>query len=247
MEPAEYDYMFQLEDNLWWYVGMRRIIAALIRRYLPANGRRLQVLDAGAGTGGSLGLLKHFGDVTAFDFSPRAAELYARRERGRVAVASVEAIPFADASFDLVTSFEVLCQVPPPEDETALGEMLRVLKPGGGLVLRVPAFQWLYGPHDVAVHTKHRYSAREVSAKLEKAGFRLTGLTYANGLLFPLAVARRALARLRRSDAIPESDVRPMAAPLNRALTAILSAEALLLTRVRLPFGLSIVAVARKP
>ncbi len=247
MEPAEYDFMFQLEDHLWWYVGMRRIVGRLIEDVFRPNTDGVRVLDAGAGTGGSLAKLREYGQVTAFDFSPRAAQLYSRRERGRVAVASIDAMPFADGVFDLATSFEVICQLDPPGEETSLHELNRVLKAGGGLVLRLPAFQWLYGPHDVAVHTRRRYSAEEIRSRLEKAGFEVLRITYANTLLFPVAVAQRLLRRVFNRDAVPESDVRPVPAPLNRVLTTVLSAEAPIIARTGLPVGLSIIALARKP
>jgi len=246
LEPAEYDYMFQLEDTLWWYVGMRRIVHSLMQRHIHHNGAPLRILDAGCGTGGSLRLLERYGQVSAFDFEKRAAELYLTRQRGRILVASTDAIPFKDASFDLVTSFDVVCQLPSPSDEAALAELARVMRPGGNLIVRVPAFQALYGPHDVTLHTKHRYSTGEMAAKIEKAGLQTVQTTYANTLLFPVALARRLAAKLGRGPA-DESDVRPVAAPLNRVLTALLSAEAPILERTRLPFGLSVIALARKP
>jgi SAM-dependent methyltransferase len=247
LDPAEYDYMFQLEDSLWWYVGMRRIVHNLLQPYVKRNGGQpLRVLDAGCGTGGSLKQLEHYGQVTAFDFYPRAAELYATRQQGRILVASADAVPFADNSFDLVTSFDVVCQLPAPQDEVALEEMARVLKPGGSFVVRVPAFQALHGPHDVTLHTQHRYTTEEMSNKLERAGMKPVHTTYANTILFPVAVTRRMFAKLSRKPA-DESDVRGVPEPLNKALTAVLSAEAEILKRTKLPFGLSVIAVARKP
>jgi SAM-dependent methyltransferase len=246
LEPAEYDYMFKLEDSLWWYVGMRRIVYGMLRRNLSNGSGPLRILDAGCGTGGSLALLERFGQVTAFDFELRAAEMFATRQRGRVFVASTDAIPFADQSFDLVTSFDVICQLERPGDEVALRELARVMRPGASLVVRVPAFQALYGPHDVTLHTKHRYSSSELAKKVEKAGLRLRESTYANTILFPVALARRLLAKVLRSNA-EGSDVRPVAAPINTALTAVLAVEAAVLRRTRrLPFGLSVIVMATK-
>ena len=245
MEPAEYDYMFLLEDSFWWYTGMRRIVYSMLRREIGNAGAPLRVLDAGCGTGGSLRLLERFGQVSAFDFSARAAGMFATRQRGRILVASADAIPFADESFDLVTSFDVISQMGAPADRVALREMARVLKPGGLLAVRTPAFQSLYGPHDATLHTKHRYSTRELSRKVEEAGLALRQTTYANTFLFPIALVRRLLARIRpgRGD---ESDVRPVPGPLNLALTAVLDIEAAVIKRTRLPFGLSAIVVARK-
>jgi SAM-dependent methyltransferase len=256
LEPAEYEYMFHLEDAYWWYVGMRHISEKLLRRDL-LNGSSsrvrdgseapLRVLDAGSGTGGSLKLLERFGEVTAFDFEPRAAAMYKTRQEGRICVASIDAIPFAENSFDLVTAFDVVCQLPSPADETALRELYRVLKPGGGLLVRVPAFQFLYGPHDKVLHTKHRYAAAEMRSKLVGAGLMPLRTTYANTLLFPVALGRRMLSKLMPSAAPTDSDVRPLPAPVNALFKAILSTEAPLISRWGLPFGLSLVALARKP
>lgn len=239
--------MFTLEDAYWWYVGMRRIADTLLKRDLVQDGRSLKILDAGAGTGGSLGLLRKYGEVTAFDFAPQAAEMYARREKGRVCVASIDAIPFADDSFDLVTSFDVVCQLDEDSERRSFEELRRVLRPGGGLMVRVPAFQFLHGPHDVVLHTRHRYSAGEMTARLERAGFRSVRTTYANTILFPLALVRRLLSKVLRQNAT-DSDVRPVPGPINAVFTALLSAEAGIIARAnRLPLGLSVVAMARKP
>jgi SAM-dependent methyltransferase len=245
LEPAEYEYMFRLEDAFWWYVGMRRICAALLADALTCK-TGLQVLDAGAGTGGSLQLLERYGQVSAFDFAAEATRMFLQRRRGRVCQASIDAIPFRDNTFDLVTSFEVLCQLSEDQARTALLELRRVLRPGGLLVLRLPAFQALYGPHDVAVHTRHRYSAPEVERELQESGFARVRTTYANTLLFPAALARRLLARFV-TPAKGDSDVRPVPGPLNALLTAILSTEAPIVRRLRLPFGLSVIALAAKP
>jgi SAM-dependent methyltransferase len=238
--------MFRLEDNLWWYVGMRRIAYNLLSRHLNDNAGPLRVLDAGCGTGGSLRLLERFGRVTAFDFARMAAEMYLTRQRGRILVASTDAIPFADESFDLVTSFDVICQLPFPGDEAALRELGRVLRPGGILFVRTPAYQSLYGPHDVTLHTHHRYSTTEMAKKMERSGLQVVETTYANTFLLPVAVARRMWAKFR-GKAAGESDVRPVPKPLNTALTGILGAEAMLVEHTRLPFGLSVIALARKP
>src|SRR5438128_12054033 len=116
--------MYHLEDAYWWYVGMRQITERLLRRdvsILSGPGPH-RILDAGAGTGGSLQLLRRYGEVTAFDFAPQAAAMYRTRQPGRIAVASIDAIPFADSTFDLVTAFDVVCQLPAPADQAALPE-----------------------------------------------------------------------------------------------------------------------------
>jgi SAM-dependent methyltransferase len=247
LDPAEYDYLFELEDSLWWFVGMRRIVGNLLTEHVKQNGDgTLKVLDAGCGTGGQLRQLEGWGQVTAFDFYPRAAAMSSSRRPGRVAVASIDAIPFQDASFDLVTALDVVCQLPMPQDDAALRELARVLKPGGTLVVRVPALQMLYGSHDRTLHTFHRYTTGEMVEKMRKAGLRPVRSTYANTLLFPVALVRRLLSRLT-SKPPTESDVRGVPGPLNLALKAVLYIESEILKRTSLPVGLSVIALARKP
>jgi SAM-dependent methyltransferase len=245
LDPAEYDYLYDLEENLWWFVAQRRITEALLAKHVgPSSGPR-KVLDAGCGTGGQLEQLQHYGQVTSFDFEPLAVEYFAKRQRGRILVASTDAIPFADNSFDLVTSFDVICQLPSPDDELALRELGRVLKPGGTLYVRTPALQGLYGGHDVTLHTKHRYTSGEMARKMRQAGLEVQQSTYANTLLFPVAATRRMIAKARGSSG--ESDVRAVHPLLNEALKALFSVEAMVLPRTSLPVGLSVIAVARKP
>ena len=245
MDPAEYEHLYKLEDNLWWFVAMRRIVDSLLHAHLPKTSG-LDILDAGCGTGGSLRQLQRYGRVTAFDFYPKAAQLSNGRSNGRIAVASIDAIPYEDASFDLVTSLDVICQLEPESEQQAIRELVRVLKPGGTLIVRCPALQILYGSHDETLQTRHRYTASEMAKKLRSAGLRPVRTTYANTLLLPIAFARRMLARLTRKRP-GESDVRPVPAPLNLALETLLSLEAPLLKRASLPIGLSVIAVAKKP
>ncbi|HEX5369974.1 MAG TPA: class I SAM-dependent methyltransferase [Dehalococcoidia bacterium] len=245
MEPEEYDAMYRLEDSLWWYRGMATISRSLLERFLPPRND-LRVLDCGAGTGGSLSLLSPHGEVTAFDASRLALDLYRRRRSGRIVQAGVEAAPFAESSFDLATAFDVLYALDPEAESHALDGIAHLLRPGGVFLWREPAYMWLYGPHDVAVHGKHRYTASELRQRLQRHGLRPLRVSYANTLLFPIAVARRLAAKLFGRNATPHSDVQPVGEPLNSLLARILSLEAPLVTRCGLPFGLSVIAVARK-
>jgi len=247
LEPAEYDYMFQLEDTLWWFVAMRRIVRGLIDRHLPDSTEPRRCLDAGCGTGANIPFLEPYGEVSAFDFYPPAVELCLKRRKGRVAVASIDAVPYADESFDLVTALDVVCQLPSPGDQQSLNEMARIMKPGGLLVVRTPAFQWLYGPFDQTLHTAHRYTTGEMAAKMRAAGLTPVQETYANTLLFPVALVRRMLTKLQKERAGHDSDVRAMPGPVNAALQALLSLEAPVVSRMSLPVGLSSIVVAKKP
>jgi ubiquinone/menaquinone biosynthesis C-methylase UbiE len=238
--------MFKVEDSLWWFAAMRRISNTLIDRHISKahNRATAEVLDAGCGTGGQIPALEKYGRVTAFDFYEPAAEMCLHRRKGRIAVASIDAIPYADSSFDVVTAFDVVCQLPAPRDEQCLKELARVLKPGGTFLVRVPAFQWLYGPTDRTLHTSHRYTTSEMSAKLARAGLTPVQSTYANFFLFPVALVRRMLAKFVGQ--YGDTDVRPVFGPLNAALKALLSLEAPIVERTSLPFGLSCIVVAKK-
>lgn len=245
MEPYEYEAMYRLEDNLWWYMGMRHISDSLFRKFLPIQ-EGLKILDVGAGSGGSLPLLRPFGEVTAFDFSPMAVRFYRNREAGGVAQASAAAIPFRDHAFDLVTVFDVLATLDNQDEQLALGEIARVLKPGGFLFWREPALMFLYGPHDQATHVHRRYTTGAFRSRLTAQGLQPVRLSYANMLLFPVAAVRRLVAKKLSRPEQPRSDVREVPDPLNAVLTRVLSLEAPLLERAALPIGLSVLTLARK-
>ncbi len=240
MEPGEYDNIARLESQHWWYVGMRRIAASLLR---DAGLRpHAQILDAGCGTGGGLQWLSAFGAVTGIDLHPLAVRYASQRSR-QVGRASVQAIPFPEACFDLVTSFDVLYHLAVTDDVAVLREFARVLRPGGQLLVRVPAHDWLRGAHDRHVHTRHRYARGELRQKIENAGLALQRLTFVGLMLFPLA----ALKRLAQPEADSHTDVTLPAPTVNHILTAALAAEGLWLRRFNLPIGLSLLALARKP
>jgi SAM-dependent methyltransferase len=230
------------------------------------------ILDAGCGTGGNLRWLARFGRAYGVDLSPHALGFCARRRLSTVARASVLALPFAGATFDLVTSFDVIYHLDVADDAAALREMWRVLKPGGWALIRVPALEGLRSAHDAAVHTRQRYTLGELCDKLRRAGFELRRASYANSLLFPLAAASRLIGRAvlacgappgRGSGARqgaggywrtaghasgePASDVRPAPAAVNALCAAIMTLEARLIARADLPIGLSALALAQRP
>jgi SAM-dependent methyltransferase len=245
MEREQYAIMARREERHWWYTGMRRVALAVLEEHL--DGRRgLKLLDAGCGTGGTTIELRRFGDVVGVDVAWEALDPARGRGLRNLARGSIEQLPFASASFDAVTSFEVVYHLGVGNDTCALQEIRRVLKRDGLFVLRVPAHDWLRGEHDRLVHTRHRYSPAEVRAKLEAAGFSVEQLTWANALLFPPAVAKRLLERVGSDSADAEPDLWQPPGPVNTALESAIAVEALAIPRgVPLPFGLSVLAVAR--
>ena len=246
MNPEEYEVMYQVEDHHWWYLGMERITCSVLERALPPEreARSLKILDAGCGTGAVMKYLAQYGEVVGFDFSAEALRFSQKRGHTRLAQASVLETPFASGLFDLIVSFDVICERG-VHDECALSEFARILKPGGLAMLRLPAYDWLRGKHDVATHILHRYTRSEIGAKLQDSGITPLCLSYANMFLFPIALMKRLSERLISSQQTG-SYLTLDPGPLNGTLAAILSAEAPLIGKMGLPLGLTVVALGRK-
>jgi len=243
MEPREYDRMFSLEESHWWYRALRRYIGRALAGTLAS---RPAVLDAGCGTGM---LLAEWGDSVrgvGLDYSAEALRRAQRRELARLVRGSVERLPLRSAVFDLVVSADVLYHRGVSDDVAALREFARVLKPGGTLLLNLPAFGWLRSGHDVAIHTARRYTAPEVREKLIRAGLRPVRVRYWNFLLFPPIALVRLARRPRGGDAgAAQSDLTALPGWLNGLLDGLLAFEARL-GFLGAPAGLSVLAVARK-
>lgn len=243
MNPAEYQRMHALEDWYWWFVARRAAAARFIQDYAPPE-RPLRILDAGCGTGGMLDLYGGWPDVeaTGLDFSPDALAFSRGRGHRRLVGADLMLLPFRSSSFDVVSALDVIEHV--PEDRRAVEEISRVLRPGGILIASVPAYQFLWGPHDEALHHYRRYAGPQFSDLVQGTGLRMEKQTYLLSALFPVAAALRLSARGRSNGAAALPRVPPL---VNRALIGLQSAELALARRVSLPFGLSLLAVARKP
>lgn len=248
MRSEDFELLYDLEENYWWFVAMRTITDAVVASDLRKP--ELKILDAGCGTGFNLGYYQSQAgrDVYGLDIAPEA--LHGVRKRGfhKIVQASVTGIPFQTGTFDLVFSFDVMQQVSPKLSGSAFKEMFRVLRPGGSLFIRVAAFEWLRSSHDEEIRTAHRFTRGELIGKLVQAGFKTEYATYANGLLFPVIVARRLLKHLGLGKG---TDVKPLPAGLrwvDPIFRRILSKEAALFRVGKtLPFGLSVIACARKP
>jgi SAM-dependent methyltransferase len=243
MNLEEYEVMFQVEDHHWWYLGMEQITCGLLDQAV-GRGRDLHVLDAGCGTGAVMRYLAPYGRVVGFDLSAEALRFSRQRGHPRLTQASVVQLPFADREFDLIVSFDVICEVG-VDDAVALHEFSRVLKPGGHLLIRLPAFRWMSGQHDVAVNVSHRYTRPEIEQQLKRTNLAPVKTSYANTFLFPIALAKRWSERFRAGRQTG-SDLTLDPGPFNGVLRGILSAEAPLVRSLGLPFGLTVVALARK-
>jgi SAM-dependent methyltransferase len=235
--------MYEAEAAQWWYAGQRAIAKALLEPALSRDSGGRRLLDAGCGTGYNLVDLGRLGRATGVDLSSEAIALC--RARGvRVARASVLALPFPDATFDAVTSFDVLYHAWVSDDRAAARELVRVLRPGGLLLVRVPALRLLWGAHDAEVQSRHRYTRGELTAVLRAAGLEIVRASYCNSILLPLLFGRRTLDRLLGRAG---SDVGFLPRPIERAFRGALLLEAALVRAgAALPLGASVVALGRK-
>jgi SAM-dependent methyltransferase len=237
MEPTEYDLMDAAEDRMWWY---RALHARLDDALGDIRGR---LLDAGCGTGGFLAMLRvQRPDLirVGLEWDVQAA-IRARAKSGAiVARGNVNALPFADDSFDAAVSADVLCHAA-VDPAASLAELKRVLRPGGRLVVNMPAYRWMLSAHDRRVHNVRRLTAQAAAAMLRQAGFNRVDTRYWNGLLLPLMIIRRKI--LARGDTI--SDVAAFPPRLDAMLHGVTEFERRL--RLSLPAGGSVLAIAEKP
>ncbi len=243
MHESLYPQMRELEDRHWWFRGRRRIVADVIQRlHLPAQA---QILDAGCGTGGNLPMLAGFGELTGAEFAAEAAALARARGVCEVVRASLpKEMPFTAMQFQLITLLDVLEHI--DDERASLQTLENLLASGGHLLISVPAFPFLWGPHDEQHHHKRRYRAAGLRARIAEAGLDVQWLSYYNSSLFPAVAAVRLLHRLLPAgEAGSELALPP--APINVLLENIFAAERYLLGRLMLPFGVSLIVLARKP
>ncbi len=246
MQEQYYEEYYRAELTHWWFSARRHIIASLLDKY-AAPFPSTRVADVGCGMGASFPMLGRFGSVLGVDFSTTALALSRQRGHRRLVAAGLPFLPFADAHFDIVCAFDVIEHI--EDDRAAARELWRVCRPGGLLVVTVPAYRWLWSEHDDINEHKRRYTRSELAACLTQIGCRVLKLSYMNTLLAPPLMAFRVLKNLlgrRDRSAAPRSDVFPVAAPVNAVLRAVFSSEAAWLRVARFPFGISLICVARK-
>lgn len=248
MYPYEYVTLRQHEDNYWWYTGLRKLTSCLLQRYTKLTAGS-KVLDIGCGTGGNLECLAqrfHGAELYGIDLHPSAISMTRMRGSKQVFLASANELPFTEENFDAAMSLDVF-YTQEVDDRKALSETNRILKMGGVLIINLPAFEFLRGEHDLAVHTRHRYTAGELREKLLSAGFTVRRLSYWNSTLFPIVYAARKLRFRNQIPEVPRSDLKPLPKFMNEVLKGVLTLERRALLRwFDLPFGSSIFAVAQK-
>jgi SAM-dependent methyltransferase len=239
MNVEEYAKMREAEDHYWWFVSRRRLALGLLDRYASSAER---VLDVGSGTGALLSELQSKRRAVGLDFSPLAVGFCRQRGLEGVLVGNAEQLPFLPGAFDAIVSLDTLEHV--PDHVSAVRGIARSLGPGGVLVLNVPAFRWLWGPHDVALMHQRRYTKGEVRRLLEDAGLTVEKLSYSVFLLFPVVVLLRLLDKFKRGPA--KVALPKVSGPFNRFLVKLQDMEARWIAAGSLPWGSSVIAVARK-
>lgn len=249
MERTYYREYFFFEQDNWWFVSRRRLLLALLRKAVPSR-RDLDILDAGCGTGINLDYLSEFGTVTGVDGSEDAIAFCRQRGHDDVVQADLTRLDgWPDDRFDLVTALDVVEHI--EDDRAAVRQLVRVTRPGGLLLVTVPAFPGLWSEHDEVNHHKRRYRGAEIRALLASQGCDLVRFTYMNAFLFPVAWLVRTWQQMRRRIAgpprhPPRTDFVDYHPVVNAMLLAVFTSEMPLLTGPGLPFGLSAVCLARK-
>jgi SAM-dependent methyltransferase len=246
MQAHTYAIMREVEDKHWWYVGRRRIISAFLKRIcdeLREEGTgEPRILDIGCGTGGNLEALSSFGRAEGVDISSEALDFCRARGLNNVRQGAAETLPYESESFDLVTGLDVVEHL--DDDVAGLKEMRRVLRPGGRMLLFVPAFRFLWGVQDDVSHHRRRYTLKELKRRLQQAGMRVERASYANITFFGPILVGRLFMRLTKLRPASENNVNVSA--LNNAFGGIFGAESWWLSRMNFPFGVSIICVAKR-
>ena len=242
MDRAVFDRMAELDQQHWWFTARRRILAEVIRRIVrPPTAAR--ILELGCGTGHNLDMLGAFGTVEASELDDHARELAAKRlGRAIEAAALPDLLRFPADSYDMIALLDVLEHV--VDDKGSLAAIFTRLKPGGALLLTVPANPWMWSAHDVAHHHHRRYRKTDLAALARAAGYEIDLLSPFNTMLFPLIAGVRMLNKVRGHDSA--DDALP-AKPVNSVLDRLFGFEAGLIGRLPFPFGVSLVAVLRRP
>lgn len=241
MDRHVYDRMREIESDHWWFAARREILADQIGRlHLPPKA---EILEVGCGTGGNLAMLSAFGRVQAIE-PDEASRAYAGRDGVLVRGGLLpDGLPAFDVAFDLIAAFDVIEHV--DEDAASVAALAGLLKPGGAFIATVPAYQWMWSRHDLAHHHKRRYALDEIRRLFVEAGLSIEKASHFNSLLFPpIAGVRLAQKALRIESG--EDDAMP-SAPVNSLFHQIFRLEKPLIAHADLPFGVSILIVARKP
>jgi len=242
MDAREYKRLAEHEEWYWWHRARQMIVHRVLRRHAPAAAR---ILDLGCGTGATTASLRGFGPVLGLDVG-REALVRARERNLPVVRSSAARLPVPPGAFDVVVALDVLEHL--DDDVAAAREIRLALAPGGLLLATVPAYSWLWSNHDIALGHRRRYARRQLLEVLERAGFDVERCSYVMSAILPAAAAVRLAERLRpRARRPPESGYLPVPSLLNSLLSHLVGLDGYLVRWLNLPFGLSVLALARRP
>lgn len=245
MDHAAFEKIFHQEETYFWRVGRREILANALRRNLGEPCGSLEILDVGCGTGENIRILGPYGRVTGLDISEDAFHFAQERGFIRLVRGSAAALPFPDASFDLVSSLDVMEHI--PDDKAALGEVFRVLKPGGTFLITVPAHRWLWSRHDEYFHHVRRYSRADIRSKLLRTGFLIAEWSHFVMPAVPFNFLRTVIDRIVPPSGGPPTSYDIDFSPLmNAFFLFLLRFEKKCIRLFPLPFGSSLFFVAQK-
>jgi ubiquinone/menaquinone biosynthesis C-methylase UbiE len=247
MNPAEFLNIAALEENFWWFAGMRQITDSLLNS-IPQMENGSHVLEVGCGTGYMARYLeRRYGfQVHCLDLASEGLAYAQSAGTARLVQGDMRYLPYRSGSFAAVFSFDALVHLERKNEGLALHEFARVLKPAGLLLVRVSALDILRSRHSIFAHERQRFTRKRLAASLCNAAFSPVRITYANSFLLPVALVKfRVIEPLLRSPV--ESGVKPVPGWLNRSLGAALSCEAAWIASGRnLPLGQSLFAICRK-
>ena len=245
MELAEYERMYELESFYWWFVARRKILLDFVRYHSARRADPPSILDVGCGTGLNHSVLSRFGNVFSIDISATALAFSRKRGITSLERCDAEATSFPDETFDLVTALDVLEHT--EDDLSVLQEMWRIAKPNATVLITVPAYGFLWSEHDEALHHRRRYSSHELRNKITNTGFAVERCSYFITLLFFPILAFRIAQNLLKRSLKPQASHILLPKWANSFLIRLLDLERILLRYINLPFGVSLVCVARKP
>ncbi len=241
MKNSAYKEMYDNELTHAWYIATRRLLTEYVTAHLQGKEK---ILDVGCGTGGTIVALNAGGFQNVIGIDNNLAAIHFCQKRGikNVRLGSVNKIPFENGVFKAVLCMDVLYHQG-VDVKVALKEFNRVLKKDGVLYIQEPAYKWLSSKHDRAIETQNRFTRKEIELLLKESGFRSLNISYYNMFLLPLIAAKRFW---DKSSQDHHSDVFRLSPIFNKAVLKTMILEGMILKKINLPFGLSVIATSRK-